>query len=293
MTTTVYRTSPIKRERRTKGEIRVIADALVELLRENQPMTVRQVFYQMTSRGYIPKNEAAYKSIVCRLLAKLRLDGTIPFGWISDNTRWMRKPITWDSVEESLQYNIQTYRRALWTRMPAYVEIWIEKDALAGVLYDITAAWDVPLMVTRGYPSLSYTYEAAKSIEAWQKPAYIYYLGDFDPSGLDIARTVEQRLREFAPAAEIHFNRIAVTEEQIDRWQLPTRPTKKSDTRARDFNNDASVELDAILPQELRLMVQQCIESHVDPDEFDRLQRIEVLERQTLQEVISRMSGGI
>jgi len=185
-TETIYRTSSIKRQRRTKEDIDIISRALCELLDEMHPMTVRQVFYQMTSQGYVPKTEAAYRQVICCLLSKLRLEKAIPFGYISDNTPWMRKPQTFDSMEDALQLNLKTYRRALWTRMPVYVEVWIEKDALAGVVYDVTERWDIPLMVTRGYASLSYLYEAAKAYERVEKPVYIYYMGDYDPSGVDI-----------------------------------------------------------------------------------------------------------
>jgi hypothetical protein len=95
--------------------------------------------------------------------------------------------------------------------MTPYVEIWLEKDALSGVLYPVTSEWDVPLMVTRGYSSLSFLHEAAEAITDQGKPAYIYYFGGHDPSGRDITRATEAGLREFAPAAEIHFKRIAVT----------------------------------------------------------------------------------
>jgi hypothetical protein len=285
----LYRTSYIKRERRTKEDIAIIVDGLKEVLRQYNPMTVRQAFYQMTSRGYIPKTEAVYRSTVCRLLAKLRLTGEIPFGWIADNTRWMRKPRTYDSMEEALRLNLETYRRALWSRMPANVEVWIEKDALAGVIYDITSEWDVPLMVTRGYPSLSYVYEAAEAIAQARKPTYIYYLGDYDPSGVDISRSLENRLREFAPDAEIHFERIAIEPWQIAYYRLPTRPTKSSDSRAKRFGSDVSVELDALPPNTLRELVQSHILKHVDHDELARLRQIEAAERESLGWVVQNM----
>jgi hypothetical protein len=106
---------------------------------------------------------------------------------------------------------------------------WLEKDALSGVLYQETAEFEVPLMVTRGYPSISHLYVAAEAASERNKPAYLYDFGDYDPSGCDITRAVEAGIREFAPSAEIHFQRVAVTREQIDRWALPTRPTKKTD----------------------------------------------------------------
>jgi hypothetical protein len=289
MVTEVYRTSPIKRDRRTKAEISQLKQALIDLLAEYHPMTVRQVFYQMTSRGYIPKSEHAYKGTICRLLADLRLERALPFGYIADNTRWMRKPKTFDSMEDSLRANQKTYRRSLWSHQSVYVEIWIEKDALAGVIFDVTERWDVPLMVTRGYASLLYLYEAAETYEAAKKPVYIYYLGDYDPSGVDINRSVEKRMREFAPSAEIHFERIAVTPTQIRLYQLPTRPTKQSDTRSRNFESDTSVELDAMQPQLLREMVEHYILKHVDNQEWANLQQIEKLERESLGWVLKNM----
>ena len=165
------------------------------------------------------------------------------------------------------------------------MEVWLEKDALAGVVYEVTQEFDVPLMVTRGYASLSYLHEAAEAIAAQGKPAHLYYFGDYDPSGADITANVERRLREFAPDADIHFHRRAVTEWQIDNWKLPTRPTKQTDSRARKFNDERSVELDAIPPDMLRELVRQCIDDHIDKMEL-RIARIaEESERQSLRMV--------
>src|SRR3954466_11107582 len=127
----------------------------------------------------------------------------------------MRKPQTDGSLADALRRTHEAYRRCVWDNQEAYVEVWLEKDALAGVLYDVTERWDVPLMVTRGYPSLSYLYETADGIRGCGKPAMLYYFGDYDPSGLDITRNVEARIREFAPEVEIHFERTAITLEQV------------------------------------------------------------------------------
>jgi hypothetical protein len=284
-----YRTSPTKQQRRSKQEITVIEQGLKDVLTTYHPMTVRQVFYQMSTRGYIAKTEREYKQTVCRLLARLRLRQEIPFGWIADDTRWMRKPTTYDSMEAALKLNVQTYRRALWARMPVNVEVWIEKDALAGVVYDITAEWDVPLMVTRGYPSLTYVYEAAEALSQSHKPTYIYYLGDYDPSGVDISRGLEARLRSFAPDAVIEFRRIAVEPYQIRIFDLPSRPTKTSDSRAKRFNSDISVELDALPPDILRDLVKRSILGHVNSDELARLRQIEAAERESLEWVVNNL----
>ena len=142
----IYRSSPIKRKRRTKAEIEVVKSAIYQLLDAENPMTVRQTFYRLVSNGVIEKTEKEYKSTVVRLLTQMRRAGEIPYGWIADNTRWMRKPHTFSSMESALVYTAQTYRRALWDTQDAYVEIWLEKDALSGVLSDVTYEWDVPFV---------------------------------------------------------------------------------------------------------------------------------------------------
>jgi hypothetical protein len=237
-----------------------IRDAIYDVLASDHPQTDRQVFYQIASRlRLVPKEESEYKGTICRLLTVMRRKRIIPFEWITDSTRWMRKPRSYSSLAAMLASEQQFYRRALWNDQDVYLEVWIEKDALAGVLFDITAEYDVPLMVTKGYPSLSYLYSAAQTIADQEKPTYIYFFGDWDPSGKDISRATEAGLREFAPDAEIHFERVAVLEEQIRVWDLPTRPTKKSDSRSKNFDGD-SVELDAIPAGTLRQLVQTCIE---------------------------------
>lgn len=263
-----------------------------DLLAADHPMTVRQLYYRMVSAGIIDKTESEYNATVGRLLTEMRLEGRIPFGWIADNTRWMRKPRTFDSLDDALVATANTYRRSLWTHADAYVEVWLEKDALAGVLLEETAPYDVPLMVTRGYASLSYLHESAETIKAVDKPTFIYYCGDHDPSGLDIPRQVERRLREFAPDAEIHFERVAVNLDQVHAWGLPTRPTKKSDTRSRGFVGE-SVEVDAIAPADLRSLVRACIEQHVDLEQLRVLQVAENSERTLLRQLAARgLSDG-
>ncbi len=196
--TPISGTSPI-RSRRTKADIEHLESQLYDIVQEIQPATVRQVFYQAVSRGVIPKTEAAYKGIVCRLLSRLRREGDLPYNWIADNTRWMRKPVSYSGLQQMLEESIDLYRRDLWAQQPAYVEVWLEKDALAGVVYPVTYRWDVPLMVTRGYPSLTFVAAAAEEMRQKHRPIFIYYFGDRDPSGVDIPRFVEKELREQAP----------------------------------------------------------------------------------------------
>jgi hypothetical protein len=250
---------------------------------------VRQVFYRLVAQGLITKTEGEYQRTVVRLLGIMRLTGALPFSWIADNTRWQRKPDSYGSVAEALADIARFYRRALWRDQAWRVEVWCEKDALAGVLYQETSRYDVPLMVTRGYSSLSFLHAAAEEIEAIGKPAAILYFGDFDPSGLDISRVVEERLREFAPGAVMNFNRIAVNEEQISSFHLPTRPTKATDTRGRSFGQ-VSVELDAIPPALLRQMVREEIEGYINAEALSVTEVAEASEREALR--ILAMDGA-
>jgi hypothetical protein len=276
----VYCTRTIKRDRRSKAEMVQLDESLMELLEEDHPQTVRGVFYQATVRGWVPKSEAGYRTVQ-RALMLLREHGELPFDHIADSTRWMRKPRTFDDMEEALDNASRYYRKAIWNDQGVAVEVWMEKDALAGVVYEITAKWDVQLMVTRGYSSLSFLHQSAMALADEDRPCFIYCLGDHDPSGVDISRNVERRLRQYAPDAEIHFNRIAVTPEQITEWDLPSRPTKVTDTRAKGFDGE-SVELDAIPAWRLRQLVLECISMHIDPVALESTRKIEAAEKNTL-----------
>jgi hypothetical protein len=274
--------SPTTPRRRTREDIERVENAIYATLLRDNPQTLRGLFYQLVSQGIVPKTEAAYKTLVGRLAVRMRRAGDLPYHWLADNTRWMRKPPTFSSLEGFLRTTAATYRRAVWDNMPAYVEVWLEKDALAGVLYQVTARWDVPLMVTRGYPSLSFLFEAAETLKAQGKPAYLYYFGDFDPSGVDIPRKVECELRRLASTVDLAFERAAVTEEQIETLRLPTRPTKNTDSRAGLFGK-FSVEVDAISARLLREMVESRIRQHVDGRALHALKTAEDSERSILR----------
>ena len=210
-----YMSSPTKRRRSTKAEILDIKTAIYRVCEEDQPVTCRQVFYRLVSQGVIRKTEAEYKSTVIRLLGDMRRDDTIPYEWVAGNTRWMRKPTAYSSLSAMAESTARVYRRKIWDGQDVYVEVWTEKDALAGVLYDITSEYDVPLMVSRGFASHSFLFEAGKAIEVQNKLTFIYHFGDYDPSGIAIDRQIQNGLEEHAPDAEIIFERVAVTPRQI------------------------------------------------------------------------------
>jgi hypothetical protein len=281
-----------KRARRTKAAIGSVRDQIKAILEESSPQTVRQVYYALTVKGAIAKTENEYQRTTVRLLTDMRERGEIPFEAIADNTRWMRKPSSFTGIESCLKSTAEQYRRNLWTSSSVYVEVWCEKDALAGVIMEESEVYDVPLMVAKGYASISFLHNAAKAIEAKGKPAYIYHFGDLDPSGRDAARDIEAKLRRYAPGAEIHFECPAVTPEQVQKWNLPTRPTKQTDTRAKKFGSATSVELDAIPADKLRALVRECIELHIDQEQLKILKIAEESERELLTKWAATYSGG-
>lgn len=288
-----YPSCPIKRQRRTKSAITRLESTILEIAESEYPVTCRQLFYRMVSAGAIDKSEPDYNNVIIRLCSKLRESGAMPWSWITDGTRLMRKPDSYSSLNEALRITKECYRRALWQEQNAYVEVWCEKDALTGVIYPITAEWDVPLMVTRGFSSSTFLHGAAETIAAKKKPTFIYYLGDYDPSGLHIWADIQKRLLHYSHKAtaqrlgpNITFERIAITPAQVRKYNLPTRPTKTKGTHAKGFvglgESQESIEVDALPPRMLRALVQEAITRHIDWRQLEITRIAEGSEREVL-----------
>ncbi len=282
---------PSGRARRSPDQMQALRDAIYALAKVDHPMTIRSLFYRLVTSGVVEKTEQAYKG-VGRVATEMRRECDLPFEWFEDGTRWMRKSVRYSGLEAALERTASFYRRELWSEADVHVEVWVEKDAVAGVVFNVTDQYDVPLMVCRGYPSVSFLHNAASTIEGCGKPAFLYYLGDRDPSGLDISRCVEDGIREFAPTADVTFERLAVTLEQIALYELPTRPTKLTDSRSRGFEGE-SVELDAIPSGELRGIVERAIVQHVDAEHVRRLEVVEKEERATLAQMAKRLPANL
>jgi hypothetical protein len=280
----IYPTSQIKRHRATKAEVEQRRIALYYIIEAMKPMTVRQVFYQASVKGIVDKSESGYNKIQADLVA-MRRAGLLRYDWLADNTRWQRKPTTYTNVETALRSLAKHYRKDLWADADCHVEIWLEKDALAGVVLPVTRAYDVGLMVARGFASLSFLHSAAEQFAGLDVPVHIYHLGDFDPSGVCAANKIESTLREMAPRTEIHFERLAVLPDQIEEWELPSRPTKMTDSRAKGFG-DISVELDAIEPDVLRALVEEAIRDHLPVDYHQELILAEEAEREQIRALV-------
>jgi hypothetical protein len=239
-------------KRRTRAEIDNIKATIRAVLKADHPMTVRQVFYQLVVRGVIEKTEEQYQRTVIRLLTDMRLSGEVSFNWIVDESRRRRITQTYNSIADAACHTADFYRRSALRECDDYIEVWVEKEALSGVLWDVTSEFDVPLLVSKGMPSITQLYGTACEIvraASAGKRSYIYQFGDHDPSGVLIPKAIERRLTEFCenfdcPSPTIE--RVALTEEQIGQFDLPTRPTKREgNPHANTFDGD-SVELDAL-----------------------------------------------
>jgi hypothetical protein len=305
MTTTVYRTGALngkpKRYRSTKAQLAEIDAAIFDIAQAENPITVRGLFYRVMSRGLVPKTDRSDNDtgtpngygIVQREVLKMRRRGDLPYGWITDGTRYQIKPRTWSNAQAALDNTAKTYRRALWAEQDVHIELWVEKAAIEGVVYPVTDEFDVPMLPARGFASETFLYETAEDLNDDGRPAFIYQLGDHDPSGVCAWEVIERRLREFVDDdIDLTFERIAVTPEQITELDLPTRPTKQSDSRAAKFVGD-SVEVDAIPSPTLRSLVREAIEAHIDPDALRLTQIAERSERTLLRRIAGQWQDDL
>ena len=283
--TAVYGARSVKRARATKAQMQHRREVLYDIVQENQPVSVRGAYYRAVCAGIVPKTEQGYRQVQ-RALAEMREVGDLPFAWIVDNGRRTYTGRSYDSVGDYLAAAASSYRRALWSDAPAAVEVWAESDSIAGTVADPCDEWDVPLMPTKGYPSKTFVWAAAQTFVRRDRPVFVYYLGDLDPAGIDIERTVREGLHRHAPETMFTFERVAVTFDQRDEWDLPTTPAKH---RANvDFYGGA-VEVEAVPPPTLRSMLEDRIFSHFDQRRLEVLLIAEDEERQLLE----RMAAGV
>jgi hypothetical protein len=252
--------------------------AIYKIVKDQQPITVRGVFYQAEVLGIVSKDENGYKMVQTDLTL-MRKSDEMPYEWLVDNTRNVIRPYAYASVADALEQLSENYAVNLWKDASCLVQVWLEKDALSGVIDQVTLDYGVPLMVARGFSSLSFLHKQASNLRGETRPVYVYLLGDYDPSGVNAHENIEKSLREMAPEVEFHFKRLGVAKDQIRRWKLPTRLTKQSDTRAAAWGDEPSVELDAIEPKRLRKIVQDAINKHLTEDELVELRSNEQAER--------------
>lgn len=282
-----YQTSPIRRIRRTPDQMQIVLSAIQTILAgEADQITIRHLFYRLEGLRVIEKTEAEYKGL-CGHLSAWRRSEDIPWSAFADNTRWHIRHKTFDGVEDALKNTAETYRRNLWDTQSVFVEVWVEKDAIASIVSREANSFGVPVFVARGFASLSSLFSAANTfraaVEAGKK-VVVYHLGDYDPSGFAAGESMLRAFRDDFKV-EVEFIRAAVTQEQIQNLNLPTRPVKKSDTRAAKWTGGECVELDTMPPAEIRKLVAKCITQHIDARQWNLLRQTEAGEREQLKQI--------
>lgn len=284
-------------KRRTKEEIEALRAAVLEIVAEDSPWTVRGIFYQLLRRPElrIEKTEECYASTVGWQILHMRLEGVLPWGAIADNLRKMEWHRHYDNAQERINAWMESapapehFTRDAWLNQPRRIICFLEKDALADIVRTVVSELHVPLAVTRGFPSVTFLHEIAENVAADGRPHIIYQIGDHDPSGVSILGNIEDRLREFAPSVDFTFQRLAVTTAQIKSLHLPTRPTKGSDTRRKKFKGE-SVEVDTIPPATLRDLLRSAILSQRDEKSYARCLRAQSKDRRELKAFRTRVT---
>jgi hypothetical protein len=270
-------------DRRTKAA----AAQLFLIAHWEEPITLRGLFYRAVSAG-VYRDTSQHHYVQCgRIVLKLRRERIMPYSWIVDSTRRRLKPSSWSGLEDYAETVAACYRRDLWARQNDYIEFFVEKDAMAAVIEPVTAEHDVHLNVIRGSVSETFAWNIAAEWNEIEKPIYAYYLGDHDPSGLQIEENLESKLQNFTDN-DFEWERIAITDDQFDRPDLlgfPVKPTVQHKIRNRyisDYGNRC-VEIDALPANEVRELVRETIEAHIAWGEWQRLQETERLERESIQ----------
>jgi hypothetical protein len=309
----IYDASRIKPKRRrgSKLEMEERAEFYISYAEEQAPVTVRQLYYQAEVRGVpgIDKTENSYNKVQRQIL-KLRRAGRLPYEHISDATRWMRRPQTWNSVEDALRETAAIYRKALWRDQGIDVEVWLEKNALAGVIYPVTAMLDVPLMPTIGYTSETFAFEAVEAADP-SRPYFIYSLYDFDRSSQDASRSLQEKVERFAEkkGVQVVFEQLAISEKDIRHFNpadhkaivalpgvgfryLPTREPKRKSAADKKWPHNFCIELDAIEPEDLRAMIRRALERHLPPDQLKILKAAEASERELIAGLVGKIANG-
>ncbi len=286
----LYGTSAVSRL--TKQQMSELDDALMEIAAEERPNSVRGMYYMAMGANLVDKDSQGrrhnYMRVQRRILA-LRRDGVMPYSWITDGSRIVYGNTRYGDMEEFAAYAAGLYRKDYWAGSPMRVEVWVEKDAMAGKLSPVVVReCGLDLYVSRGFASETYVQEAAQTILRDGRPTTVYLLTDFDASGIEIAEKVGDKLVEMTYGVDVELRRIAATREQIDEFSLITQPVSGTDTRSRRFierYGTATVELDAIPAREIRRMVREAIESHMEPGQLTLLKTVEEKERNEFIEI--------
>jgi hypothetical protein len=207
----------------------------------------------------------------------------VPWAMIEDRTRWPRIVPMWRDPRYFVESVVPQYRRDVWATQPRYLECWLEKEALAIIFENALEPYGVTLNVGHGYDSWTSIKDVAAKLARYDHSLLLYF-GDFDPSGEDMVRSLQERLEFFGGSFELV--KVALTSEQIDQYDLPPDFTKVTDSRAAAHiarHGDIAVELDALPMNVLRQMITDTVHAHMDLDALEKVRRKEKIERRKLQ----------
>jgi hypothetical protein len=287
-------------KRFSKETQRIIGQAEVIISgyqRQGFKLTLRQLYYQFVSRSLIPNTEQSYKKIG-NIISDARRAGLIDWEAIEDRTRYLRQLSNWDKPQDIISSARDSYHRDLWANQDKRIEVWIEKDALVGVIEGICQKNDVPFFSCRGYVSDSEMWGGGIRIfhhhNERQQKVIILHLGDHDPSGIDMTRDIEDRLRLFSgwPSSDNpEIRRIALTMEQIDELNPPPNPAKITDSRYNGYVSkygEESWELDALEPQYISNLIETQILAERNDELWNQLVDEQEKERKQIDKVIKQ-----
>lgn len=254
-------------------------------------LTLRALHYQLVGRGMF--NTMQHYKRVVSAMEVARWSGEVNFEAFSDLERTMvnstraDETVYEDKVEqakEQVSLWMRSYRKNRWENQPVYAEIFIEKKALQMMFEGTARENEIALGAVKGYPSLTFLYEAAqrfKEMNRRGKECVILYFGDYDPSGEDIPRSIEENINRMGGNVEVR--RFALFEHQVIEWNLPPAPTKDTDSRTANWDGLGQVELDAVDRDVLQELCQTAIDSVFDEDLHNDLMEEETEEQERFE----------
>lgn len=258
----------IRFQQKSLDLIELVNQVVDEYSAQGYELTLRQVYYQLVARGYIPNNERSYKN-VGSLINDGRLAGLIDWHSVTDRTRNLRKESHWDNPADVIASARYSYNLDKWKGQPNYVEVWVEKDALVDIVGQACSPLDTPYFSCRGYTSQSEMWSAAQRFirQDDREKRIIIHLGDHDPSGIDMTRDIQERLEMFG--ADVYVKRVALTMNQIQTYNPPPNPAKITDSRASkyiDQYGNESWELDALEPKVITNLIKTQVKMYRNDD---------------------------
>lgn len=271
----------------------IIQDIVVD---QGYDLTLRQLYYQFVSKDLLPNNQKSYDKLGI-IINSARLAGLIDWDAIVDRTRNLESRSHWDSPGSVIRSAARSYHRDLWSpdSQITRVEVWVEKEALAGVVARAAEAMDCAWFACRGYVSQSEMREAGQRFMRYHyagQRVVVLHLGDHDPSGIDMSRDIEERLVMFTRGrVNLRVERIALNMDQVEEYQPPPNPAKLSDSRATSYielYGDQSWELDALPPATLDALIREHIELYLDRPAFEQDETNIETEREQLTEAANR-----